>query len=216
MSPTALHHLLLPLSFLLHSGHAQKMNPYRTYHCSIGDSPTETLVRIGDKLHHFSKDLEGGRGRVFRKRELNGSGLFHALKDKMGSEGDEEVEGNELMETTSYLLTNNGEDTSQNAVESYEAESQFVEYEETEEDEFFRVKACDCKIWLIEQDAYCPADFDHCSVSSEWWGDNVWINCYHETVITSYARYVWKYVTVIFAMLTLIFCCSRPGHVSYS
>jgi len=143
---------------------------------------------------------------------LNGSGLFHALKDKMGSEDDEEVEGNDLMETTSYLLTNNGDDTSQNAIESYEAESQSVEYEENKKDEIFRVKACDCKIWLMEQDAYCPADFDHCSVSSEWWGDNVWINCYHETVITSYARYVWKYVTVIFAMLTLIFCCSRPGH----
>ncbi|KAL7461391.1 hypothetical protein ACHAXS_001811 [Conticribra weissflogii] len=211
-------HVLLSLTYpLLHSCQAQKTNPYRTYHCRIGDSPTETLVRIGDKLHHFSEELEGGSGRAIRKqRELNESGLFRALQDKMGSEHDRDVEGEDLVETTTYILTDKGGDSSQNALQSHESEAQFVEYEEDEEDQFFKVKACNCKPWLMDQEAYCPAEFDHCSVSSEWWGNNLWVNCYHETVITSYARYVWKYVAVIFAMLTLIFCCSRPGHVSYS
>lgn len=181
--------ILLSITFFCaHNVNAQNsFSMHRTYHCRIEGVSTITIVRN----HTDGKFYEVNDGR--RGRELR--------RESLGWIGDEIA--------PSTLSDPLGMDRKLDSLS--EADSDFLNPPEV--DQYFFVKPCNCKVWLVE-DAYCPADFGDCSISSEYFTQKSWVNCYRETVITSYARHVWKYVTVIFTTLTLILCCTRPGHVS--
>lgn len=90
----------------------------------------------------------------------------------------------------------------------------------------YAAKLCDCYSGLLNSTiSYCPADSSYCSVSVAYdhprsyvsslkEGHDPIVTCFRDTQLKVFAKYVWKYVTIILAALTVVLIFTDTGHVS--
>lgn len=90
----------------------------------------------------------------------------------------------------------------------------------------YAAKLCDCYSGLLNSTiSYCPADSVYCSVSVAYdyqhsyyaslkEGHDPIVTCFRDTQLKAFARYVWKYSTIILAALTVVLIFTDTGHVS--
>ncbi len=90
----------------------------------------------------------------------------------------------------------------------------------------YAAKLCDCYSGQLNSTiSYCPADSVYCSVSVAYdyqrsylgslkEGHEPTVTCFRDTQLKAFSRYVWKYCTIIFAALAVVFIFTDTGHVS--
>ena len=89
----------------------------------------------------------------------------------------------------------------------------------------YAVKPCNCYEGLLTNMTYCPADSTYCSYSvaydyqfsfaSRIQNHEAIVTCYRDTQLIGFARYVWKYCTIIFAALIIVLVFTDTGRVSF-
>jgi uncharacterized membrane protein len=160
---------------------------HRTYYCSLRDEPTRTILRDELGLYHDTEDSVG-EGRALR--------LLSTRQDEMDPPF---VENGYrfLSDITSIPDGTSSESSIQ-----------------TDTNQHFAVKACNCFQWLVDKDPFCPADSTYCSSSINYYSNDYLIKCSRSTQLQSAARFTWKYTYFIYAFVIAIVFCSRSGHVS--
>eukprot|EP00970_Alexandrium_tamarense_P012580 scaffold2954_cov195-Alexandrium_tamarense.AAC.19 len=158
---------------------------HRTYYCSLRDEPTRTILRDELGLYHDTEDSVG-EGRALR--------LLSTRQDEMDPPF---VENGYrfLSEITSIPDGTSSESSIQ-----------------TDTNQHFAVKACNCFQWLVDKDPFCPADSTYCSSSINYYSNDYLIKCSRSTQLQSAARFTWKYTYFIYAFVIAIVFCSRSGH----
>ena len=95
----------------------------------------------------------------------------------------------------------------------------------TATDQVYAVKQCACYSWLINETNYCPMDSAYCSISVAYdyhyshytariEDHETTVTCYRDTQLKSFARYVFKYSTIIMSALIIVLIFTDTGHVS--
>jgi len=89
----------------------------------------------------------------------------------------------------------------------------------------YAAKACACYGGFLNSTSYCPADSTYCSISvaynyqysyiaSRIEGHDPSVTCFRDTQLKGFARYVWKYCTIILAALIVVLIFTDTGRVS--
>ena len=89
----------------------------------------------------------------------------------------------------------------------------------------YAAKACACYSGFLNSTYYCPADSTYCSILVAYDYQYTYIasridehpptvKCFRDTQLKGFARYVWKYCTIILAALVLVLLCTDTGRVS--
>eukprot|EP00986_Skeletonema_menzelii_P000398 scaffold111_cov142-Skeletonema_menzelii.AAC.21 len=89
----------------------------------------------------------------------------------------------------------------------------------------YAAKACACYGGILNSTYYCPADSNYCSISlaydyhssyiaSRIDGHDPTVTCFRDTQLKGFARYVWKYCTIISAALVVVLVFTDTGRVS--
>ena len=89
----------------------------------------------------------------------------------------------------------------------------------------YAAKACACYSGFLNSTYYCPADSNYCSILVAYDYQYTYIasridehaptvKCFRDTQLKGFARYVWKYCTIILAALFLVLMCTDTGRVS--
>ena len=89
----------------------------------------------------------------------------------------------------------------------------------------YAAKACACYGGILNSTYYCPADSNYCSISlaydyhssyiaSRIDGHDPTVTCFRDTQLKGFARYVWKYCTIILAALVVVLVFTDTGRVS--
>jgi len=86
----------------------------------------------------------------------------------------------------------------------------------------YAAKACACYGGFLNSTSYCPADSTYCSISvaynyqysyiaSRIEGHDPSVTCFRDTQLKGFARYVWKYCTIILAALIVVLVFTDTG-----
>lgn len=89
----------------------------------------------------------------------------------------------------------------------------------------YAAKACGCYSGILNSTYYCPADSNYCSISlaydyqysyisSRIEDHDPTVTCFRDTQLKGFARYIWKYCTIILAALMVVLVFTDTGRVS--
>ena len=95
----------------------------------------------------------------------------------------------------------------------------------TTQETTYAVKPCACYRGLLNNTSYCPADSTYCQISvaynyhysyitSRTEDHDPAVACFRDTQLKGFARYVFKYCTIIMAALFIVLCFTDTGRVS--